>query len=177
MRPAGLSNQVPIGGIPTNETKGRMGQFRFLSAGESHGRGLTALVEGIPAGVPISEDYIQTDLARRQRGYGRGGRMEIERDRAEITSGVRHGLTMGSPISMLIWNRDWETGGDPDKVAWTDVMSTTPTTVEYNRITPTPAGTCGYTRNLEVPTERRSKHPRTIERARECCQGRGRSPR
>ena len=112
-----------------------MGQFRFLSAGESHGRGLTALVEGIPAGVPISEDYIQTDLARRQKGYGRGGRMQIERDRAEITSGVRHGLTMGSPISMLIWNRDWETGGDPDKVPWTDVMGTTPTTVEYNRIT------------------------------------------
>ena len=112
-----------------------MGQFRFLTAGESHGRGLTALVEGVPAGVPISEDYIQTDLARRQRGYGRGGRMQIERDRAEITAGVRHGITLGSPISLLIGNRDWETGGDPDKVPWTDVMSTTPTTVEYNRIT------------------------------------------
>ena len=60
-----------------------MGQFRFLSAGESHGRGLTALVEGIPAGVPISEDYIQTDLARRQRGYGRGGRMQIEKEEEE----------------------------------------------------------------------------------------------
>ena len=112
-----------------------MGQFRFLTAGESHGKGLTALLEGVPAGVPISEDFIQTDLARRQRGYGRGGRMQIERDRAEITSGVRHGLTIGSPISLLIWNRDWETGGDPDKTPWTDVMSTTPTTVDYSRIT------------------------------------------
>ena len=112
-----------------------MGQFRFLTAGESHGRGLTALVEGVPAGVSISEEYIRTDLARRQRGYGRGGRMLIETDHAEITSGVRHGVTIGSPVSLLIWNRDWETGGDPDKVPWADVMSTTPTTVNYNRIT------------------------------------------
>ncbi|MDA1096353.1 MAG: chorismate synthase [Chloroflexi bacterium] len=112
-----------------------MGGFRFLTAGESHGRGLATIVDGMPAGVPVSEDYIQTDLARRQRGYGRGGRMLIERDRAEITAGVRHGLTLGSPLSLLIWNRDWETGGDPNKVPWTDVMSINPTTVPYDRIT------------------------------------------
>ncbi|MBI4236377.1 MAG: chorismate synthase, partial [Chloroflexi bacterium] len=72
-----------------------MGQFRFLTAGESHGRGLTAIVEGIPAGLSLSGAYIQVDLARRQRGYGRGGRMQIEQDRAEILSGVRHGKTLG----------------------------------------------------------------------------------
>ena len=82
--------------------------FRFLTAGESHGKGLTAILEGIPAGLPLSEDYIANDLKRRQGGYGRGGRMQIEQDRAEITSGVRHGLTIGSPISLLIWNRDFQ---------------------------------------------------------------------
>ncbi len=82
--------------------------FRFLTAGESHGKGLVAVIEGVPAGLALDEDYIARDLARRQAGYGRGARMDIEQDRAEILSGVRHGLTMGSPISLLIWNRDWE---------------------------------------------------------------------
>ncbi|MBA7596398.1 Chorismate synthase [subsurface metagenome] len=89
--------------------------FRFLTAGESHGRGLTAIIEGVPAGLPLSEEYIARDLARRQGGYGRSARMKIEQDRAEILSGVRHGLTMGSPISLLIWNRDWEN--------WKEAMS------------------------------------------------------
>jgi len=89
--------------------------FRFLTAGESHGRALTAVVEGIPAGLRLDEDYIARDLKRRQGGYGRGGRMKIEQDRAEILSGVRHGLTIGSPISLLLWNRDWEN--------WQDVMA------------------------------------------------------
>src|SRR5688500_6939868 len=82
--------------------------FRFLTAGESHGEALTAVVDGVPAGLPLTEADIDTDLARRQRGYGRGGRMKIERDRVHITSGVRWGTTLGSPITLTIANRDWE---------------------------------------------------------------------
>ncbi len=82
--------------------------LRFLTAGESHGQGLLAILEGIPANLEISEDYINRQLARRQRGYGRGGRMKIEKDRAKIISGVRFGKTLGSPISLWIENRDWE---------------------------------------------------------------------
>ena len=89
--------------------------FRFLTAGESHGRALTAIIEGVPAGLALNEEYIAGDLKRRQGGYGRSARMDIEQDRAEILSGVRHGLTMGSPISLLIWNRDWEN--------WREVMA------------------------------------------------------
>ena len=100
--------------------------LRFLTAGESHGPGLTVLIEGIPAGLHISEDYIGIDLARRQVGYGRGGRMQIEKDRAVIRSGVRHGLTMGSPISLLIDNKDW--------VNWTDTMAIEPSSVPYDKI-------------------------------------------
>ncbi|MDO8750012.1 MAG: chorismate synthase [Dehalococcoidia bacterium] len=109
--------------------------FRFLTAGESHGKGLTVIVEGVPAGLPLTEEYIARDMARRQVGYGRGGRMQIERDHAEILSGVRHGLTMGSPIAMWIENRDWSTGKGPDGVPWTDEMSIEPTGVEFEAIT------------------------------------------
>ncbi|MCI0844359.1 MAG: chorismate synthase [Chloroflexi bacterium] len=80
---------------------------RFFTAGESHGQGLIIILEGIPAGLPISEDYIGVHLARRQKGYGRGGRMLIEHDRAKIISGVRHGQTLGSPIGMTVENKDW----------------------------------------------------------------------
>jgi len=80
---------------------------RFFTAGESHGQGLVIIVEGVPAGLPITEDYIAVHLGRRQRGYGRGGRMLIEQDRAHIMSGVRHGRTLGSPIGMTLENRDW----------------------------------------------------------------------
>ncbi len=82
--------------------------FRFVTAGESHGKALTAIVEGVPAGLSLSEDYIVRDLRRRQGGFGRGGRQQIESDRAEIVSGVRHGMTLGSPITLVIANRDWE---------------------------------------------------------------------
>ena len=88
--------------------------FRFLTAGESHGPALGAILEGLPAGIPISADAIAADLARRQRGYGRGARMRIEQDRAEILGGVRHGRTLGSPIHLIVRNRDWE--------SWTRVM-------------------------------------------------------
>ena len=81
--------------------------LRFLTAGESHGPALVVIVEGVPAGLAMSADEIAIDLARRQLGYGRGRRMAIEKDRAEILSGVRHGLTLGSPIAMQIRNRDW----------------------------------------------------------------------
>jgi chorismate synthase len=96
-----------------------MGRLRFLTAGESHGPALAATLEGIPAGLPLTSDEIAVDLARRQRGYGRGARStSIEHDRAEILAGVRHGLTIGSPILLLIRNRDWEN--------WTRVMQVEP---------------------------------------------------
>lgn len=85
-----------------------IGVFRFLTAGESHGEALTAVVDGVPAGLPLREADINEDLARRQRGYGRGGRMKIEKDQVRILAGVRWGATLGSPITLQITNRDWE---------------------------------------------------------------------
>ncbi|MCX7780936.1 MAG: chorismate synthase [Negativicutes bacterium] len=81
--------------------------FRFLTAGESHGPCLTAVIEGLPAGLALDIEIINYDLERRQRGYGRGGRMQIERDRAEVLSGVRFGQTLGGPVTLAIRNRDW----------------------------------------------------------------------
>ncbi|WP_448583314.1 chorismate synthase [Thermocrinis sp.] len=81
---------------------------RFLTAGESHGRGLVCIIEGIPANLEISAEYINRELERRQRGYGRGGRMKIEKDSVQIISGVRFGKTLGSPIALLVENKDWE---------------------------------------------------------------------
>src|SRR6476619_6726581 len=81
--------------------------LRFLTAGESHGRALVVILEGLPAGLAIDVDAITRDLRRRQGGYGRGRRMAIESDRAEIVSGVRAGQTLGGPVAMLIENRDW----------------------------------------------------------------------
>ena len=92
--------------------------IEFTTAGESHGQGLVAVVDGIPAGLGISEDAIRADLARRQLGFGRGGRMRIETDRARIVSGVRGGLTLGTPIALWIANKDWENwrdAMDPEK--------------------------------------------------------------
>jgi chorismate synthase len=97
-----------------------MGQFRYVTAGESHGRSLIAIVEGMVAGLAINEEYIAHELKRRQAGYGRGGRMAIEQDKAEILSGIRYGFTMGSPISLLIWNRDWENWQETMSVAALD---------------------------------------------------------
>jgi len=89
--------------------------FRFLTAGESHGKALIALCEGLPAGLPIDLSSINREMWRRQQGYGRGGRMKIERDEVEILSGVRHGRTLGTPVALLIRNRDFEN--------WQDVMA------------------------------------------------------
>lgn len=102
-----------------------MDRISFRTAGESHGRGLLALVEGVPAGLPLEmERDVDPDLHRRQQGYGRGRRMQIETDRAELLSGVRLGETLGSPIAMLVWNRDWEN--------WTTAMSHLPPDPEGN---------------------------------------------
>src|ERR671931_13124 len=81
--------------------------LRFVTAGESHGPGLTAIVEGLPAGLELKPEDIDRDLARRQLGHGRGGRMKIESDRAEVSAGVRHGRTLGSPVALRIVNRDY----------------------------------------------------------------------
>lgn len=89
-----------------------MSELRFLTAGESHGKGILSIVEGMVAGLDLSEAFITHELKRRQSGYGRGGRMEIENDAAEIVSGVRYGRTIGSPISILVHNRDWENWKD-----------------------------------------------------------------
>ena len=89
--------------------------LRFTTAGESHGRALVTTVEGLPAGLPVSAEWVDRDLARRMQGYGRGARMKIERDRIEWLAGVRAGETLGSPVAMLIPNRDWAN--------WEDVMA------------------------------------------------------
>jgi len=89
--------------------------FRFTTAGESHGRGLVGILEGIPAGLPVPTERINAELKRRMGGYGRGARMKIEADQIEWLAGVRAGETLGSPIAMLVWNRDWE--------HWRDVMA------------------------------------------------------
>jgi chorismate synthase len=93
-----------------------MAQFRFTTAGESHGPGLVAIVEGLPAGLELDRERIDREMARRQLGHGRGGRMKIERDAVEVRSGVRHGRTLGSPVALLVANRDysnWEERMNP----------------------------------------------------------------
>src|SRR3954467_4627525 len=90
--------------------------LRVVTAGESHGPGLTCVVEGLPAGLELDRDAINADMARRQLGHGRGGRMKIEKDSAEVTAGVRHGRTLGGPVSLTVVNRDyanWEERMNP----------------------------------------------------------------
>ena len=92
--------------------------LRFLTSGESHGKGLVSVIEGFPANVPVDVSFINADLKRRMGGYGRGARMKIESDQIEIFSGVRHGSTLGSPIAFIVHNRDW--------VNWSEIMSPEP---------------------------------------------------
>src|SRR5881409_1262797 len=92
--------------------------LKLITAGESHGPGLTCIVEGIPAGLELDREAVDADMARRQLGHGRGGRMKIERDSADVTAGVRHGRTLGSPVAMWIVNRDYEN--------WTERMNPWP---------------------------------------------------
>ena len=102
-------------------------RLKFLTAGESHGQGILGILDGMLAGLEISEDYIGVQLARRQMGYGRGGRMKIEKDRAEIWCGVRHGKTLGAPVGLIIRNKDWEN--------WTRKMSVNPIDSEIRKVT------------------------------------------
>src|SRR3984885_7320202 len=88
--------------------------LRFSTAGESHGESLVATVSGMPAGVTVEQEFVDRELWRRQKGYGRGGRMRIERDTGHILSGVRHGKTIGSPIAMVLANNDWKN--------WTEIL-------------------------------------------------------
>ncbi|MEX2152134.1 MAG: chorismate synthase, partial [Gemmatimonadaceae bacterium] len=92
--------------------------LRFTTAGESHGQALVGVLEGVPAGLPLLARHIDEQLARRQQGYGRGRRMQIEQDAVELLSGVRAGETIGSPIAMLIRNRDWKN--------WQEIMDPAP---------------------------------------------------
>ena len=92
--------------------------LRYLTGGESHGKSLMAILEGVPSGLPLTAADIDHDLARRQKGYGRGGRMRIEQDRVEFLSGVRKGLTLGNPITLKIANKDWEN--------WKEIMAAEP---------------------------------------------------
>src|SRR5262245_12713647 len=100
--------------------------FRFVTAGESHGPGLTAIVEGLPAGLELRPEDIDADLARRQLGHGRGGRMKIEKDRARVTAGVRHGRTLGGPVAMWIENRDYQN--------WEERMNPWPVDAEVDEV-------------------------------------------
>src|SRR6266700_164986 len=111
--------------------------FRFLTAGESHGPCLTIIVEGLPAGLPIEKSLIDADLRRRQGGYGRGGRMKIEKDSVRFLSGVRHGKTLGSPITMQIENRDW--------VNWEERMSPDPIEAQPEPVTRIRPGHADFT--------------------------------
>lgn len=104
--------------------------LRYLNGGESHGRYLVAVLEGVPAGLPLSAEEIDRDLARRQKGYGRGGRMRVEEDRVEFVSGVRKGETLGSPLGLLIANKDWEN--------WKEVMAVEPGPVPPDKVVTRP---------------------------------------
>lgn len=101
--------------------------IRILTAGESHGKALSVIVEGFPSNLPITKEFVDNQLRRRQMGYGRGGRMKIETDQIDINSGIRFGKTLGSPISFNIYNSDWEN--------WTDVMSHTKIKEDIEKIT------------------------------------------
>ncbi len=111
--------------------------FRFLTAGESHGPALTIIVEGLPAGMPVDRSVIDADLRRRQGGYGRGGRMKIEKDAVRFLAGVRHGQTLGSPIAMQIENLDW--------VNWEQRMSAQPVEDEIEPVTRIRPGHADFT--------------------------------
>lgn len=110
--------------------------MRYLTSGESHGQCLNAIIEGFPAGIKIDQDIINKELARRQIGYGRGGRMKIEKDKVNILSGVRFGITTGAPISIEVKNKDWEN--------WTEKMSVTSIDNEPEKITALRPGHADY---------------------------------
>ena len=145
--------------------------LRYLTAGESHGPCLTGIVEGLPAGLPLTEEYINTQLGRRQSGYGRGGRMQIERDTVKFSSGVRGGLTMGGPVCLTVENRDWAN--------WSEIMSSGPEARQDLRVVTKPrpghvdlAGALKYAqRDIRNVLERASARE-TAARVAACSTGR-----
>ncbi|MEW6542032.1 MAG: chorismate synthase [Nitrospirota bacterium] len=104
--------------------------LRYLNAGESHGKYLLAVLEGVPAGLPLTAEDVNRDLARRQKGYGRGGRMRVEEDRVEFACGVRKGLTLGNPVGLIVANKDWEN--------WKEVMAAEPGPVPQEKVVTRP---------------------------------------
>ncbi len=129
-----------------------MSSLRFLTAGESHGKCLVGILEGMPAGLALSAADINADLVRRQAGHGRGARMKIERDEAEILSGVRYGLTLGSPIALLVPNRDAEN--------WKDVMAVGPFDVAQGKAGGDPAP-----KRVTIPRPGHADHPGAVKYA------------
>ena len=134
--------------------------LRFSTAGESHGESLVALLSGLPAGIPVDQSFLDHELWRRQQGYGRGGRMRIERDTAHILSGVRHGKTIGSPIAMTLANRDWKN--------WEDILPVAEGDPEKHKAVASPrpghADLAGARSSTTSPTRVTSSSPRQRSR-------------
>ncbi len=126
-----------------------MATLRLITSGESHGPGLTCIVEGLPAGLTLDHEAIGRDMARRQLGHGRGGRMKIERDSAEVTGGVRHGRTLGSPIALQVANRDYAN--------WDERMNPWPVEAEGARGAPAAVSQLLITRRCIGPIDCRGK--------------------
>ena len=146
-----------------------MSGFRFTTAGESHGPGLVAIVEGMPAGLELDREALDRDMARRQLGHGRGGRMKIETDTVEIRSGVRHGRTLGSPIAVLVANRDYAN--------WEERMNPWPVDGRGRRGPPAAARPRRPRRRPEVRPRRHPQRARAGQRPRDRRPGRRRLAR
>ena len=114
--------------------------LRYFTAGESHGEALVAFLSGLPAGLRVEQAYLDRELWRRQQGYGRGGRMKIERDTAHILSGVRHGLTIGSPIAILLENKDWKNWQEALPVETAAIPPSTSEWLRHGQVMPTLRG-------------------------------------
>ena len=150
-------SSIPTTNSPTDPTHPM--SMKLITAGESHGPGLTCIVEGLPAGLQLEREALDRDLARRQLGHGRGGRMKIETDRADVTAGVRHGRTLGGPIAIQVHNRDYAN--------WEERMNPWPVEARDARGAPAAPRPRGPRRHAEVRAERRARHPRARERPRD----------
>ena len=133
--------------------------LRMTTAGESHGPGLTCILEGLPAGLELDRDALNRDLARRQLGHGRGGRMKIERDQVEVTGGVRHGRTLGGPIALQVVNRDYAN--------WEERMNPWPVEAEIAEVHLPRPGHADLVGTQKYGLTRRARHPRARERSRD----------
>ena len=143
--------------------------LKLITAGESHGPGLTCIIEGLPAGLELEREPLDRDLARRQLGHGRGGRMKIERDRVQVTGGVRHGRTLGGPIALQVLNRDYAN--------WEERMNPWPVEDVVQEVHLPRPGHADLVGNPEVRPHRRARHPRAGQRARDGGAGRRRRGR